>query len=461
MASALERAFPEVAETQPELLARHLAEGGETVRATDYLLKAGVRGRERSAYPEAVLHLKRGLELLATQPQTPARDGTEFRFQLLLASCYLAYRGYAAPEVETHIGRSRELCERLGPGSPLFDVVMIMWALRLIRGRSREAGVVADELVALAEGLNDDGCRTEAHWTWGCTAWWAGDFAKARDHLERATATYREPAAAEHAMFTQQNSGPLSLAYTGLALWTLGLPEQAARKGEEAIAFAKRLNHPFTRAVVTWNSGLIFQLGGDTATAMRLADEVLELATEQSFAFWLALPRSLKGAALSALGRHAEAVALLREGLARVEGTGCEMVHQHFLGCLADALWHTGDRAGAWAALTRAFELTERDGERYVEAELYRRRAAFLLAESADNVEGAAGCLEKALEVARGQRAKFFELRAAVALARLWHSAGRAADARALVGGVLDGFTEGFTTPDLVQAREFLSQLPV
>ena len=459
VAAALERDFPDVPETQPELLARHYAEGGEIVRAIEYLLKAGVRARERSAYPEAVLHLNRGLELLAAQPQTPERDGTEFRFQLLLASCYLAYRGYAAPEVETHIVRTRELCERLGPGSPLFDVVMIVWALRLIRGRSREAGAVSDELVAMAESLNDDGCRTEAHWTWGCTAWWAGDFAKARDHLERGFRTYSEPVAVQHAMFTQQNSGPLILAYTGLALWTLGLPEQAAKKAEEALAFAKRLNHPFTRAVVTWNSGLIFQLGGDTATAIRIADEVLALATEQSFAFWLALPRSLKGAALSTLGRHGEAVSLLREGLSRVEGTGCEMVHQHFLGCLADALWHTGDRPGAWAALTRAFELTERDAERYIESELYRRRAAFLLAESAGNVDGARGCLEKAIAIARAQGAKFFELRSSVALARLWHAAGRTADAKTLVSGVMAGFTEGFATPDLVQAKDFVSGL--
>ena len=459
VAGALERDFPDVPETQPELLARHFAEAGETARAIEYLLKAGQRARERSAYPEAVQHLKRGLELIAPLPQTPERDGSELRFQFLIASCYLAYRGYAAPEVETHITRTRELCERLGPSAPLFDVMMITWALRLIRGQNRLSQQLADELVALAEARNDDGYRTESRWAWGCAAWWAGDFAKARDHLERGFGTYSEPVATEHAKFTQQNSGPLLLAYTGLALWTLGLSEQAAKKAEEAVAFAKRLNHPFTRAVVTWNSGLIFLLGGDTATAIRHADETLELATEQSFAFWLALPRSMKGAALSILGRHAEAVPLLQEGLRRVEGTGCEMVHQHFLGCLADALWHTGDRTGAWSALNRAFELTERDAERYIESELYRRKAAFLLAESAGNTDAAVACLEKALEIARAQSAKFFELRSAVSLGRLLVTSGRAAEAKARVTGVLESFTEGFQTPDLVQAREFVSQL--
>jgi serine/threonine protein kinase/tetratricopeptide (TPR) repeat protein len=457
VATALERDFTDVPETQPELLGRHYAEAGETSRAIEYLLKAGQRARERSAYPEAVQHLKRGLELLATLPQTPERDATEFHCQLLLSACYLAYRGYAAPEVEVHVVRSRELCERLGASTALFDVMMINWALRFIRGRNREVQRLSAELVNFADTRADDGCRAEAHWASGCTLFWSGEFASSLDHLEQGERVHSESAAAEHAKFTQQNSGPLVLSYSGLSLWALGRPEQAMRKTFEAVELAKRLNHPFTQAAVIGSSGLMFVFACDAENTIRYADAALAVATEQSFAFWIALPKSMKGAAMCVMGRYAESVQLLREGLSRVEATGAEIVHQMFLGWLARALWNTGDRTGAWVTLNRAFEMTERDGERYFESELNRLKAEFLLVDDPASPQ-AVECLQKALTVSRHQRAKFFELRAALALGALWRTAGRLDEARALVGEVVAGFTEGFETADFARARAFLNE---
>lgn len=456
IAEATERTFPDLTDTEPEVLAHHYTEAGSTELAIDYWGRAGTRAREHSAYAEAIRHFSRGLELVAAAPESPDRDAREFGLRLPLGSCYLAARGYAAPEVETEVGRARHLCERLGPAFPLFDVMMVFWALRFIRGRNAIAQGVCDELLALADA-RDDGCRTEAHWARGCTAWWAGDFAGAVSHLELAATLYRPTAAAEHAAFTQQNSGPLLISYTGLGLWALGRPETARRRAAEANLMAQELRHPFTCAVTAWQTGLMLQLGGDGAGALAEADRALGIAREQSFAFWIALATSLRGAALAQLGRPGEAVVLLEEGLRGVEATGCEMVHQHFLGCLADALWTIGRRDEARAALDRALALTARDRERYVEAELLRRRAAFT---RADAPEQATADLEAALGVARTQGAKFFELRAALALGEGLVAAGRGADARDLVRPVVESFTEGADTPDLGAARAFLARLP-
>jgi class 3 adenylate cyclase/tetratricopeptide (TPR) repeat protein len=457
IAEAVERSFPDAVETQPEVLAHHFTEAGRTESAIEYWGRAGNRARERSAYSEAIRDFTRGLDLLTALPEGPDRDAREFGLRLPLGSCYLAARGYAAPEVEAAVVRARDLCERLGPAFPLFDVMMVYWAQRFILGKNAMSQEICDELLALADA-RDDGCRTEAHWAWGCTTWWAGNFATSLEHLELAAELYQHAAAAEHSRFTQQNSGALVVAYTGLALWVLGRSDAARRKADEAIAFAERLRHPFTTAATIWQTGFMYQLAGDPNRALPVAEKGIAVAREQSFAFWLALPTSLKGAALSQLGRHEEAIPLLREGLSGVEETGCQMVHQHFLGCLADALWAVGRRDEAWEALNRALELTERDRERYVESELYRRRAAFLLDESQTNIETAAVCLENAIKVARSQGAKFFELRAAIALARLWLAAGRPDDAQALVRPLVDAFTEGLDSPDLVQAREFLAK---
>ncbi|MBP3956077.1 protein kinase [Gemmata sp. G18] len=456
IAEAIEQTLPDTAETEPEQLAHHYTEAGRTEVGLDYWAKAGNRARERSAYAEAIRHLTRGLDLLTGLLTGPERDAREFGLRLPLCSCFLATFGYAAPEVETEIIRARGLCERLGPAFPLFDVMMVSWALRFIRGRNAVAQEICDELLSLAD-VRDDGCRTEAHWALGCTAWWAGDFTGALEHLTLSAELYRPEAAAEHAKFTQQNSGPLTTSYAGLALWMLGRPDSARQKANEALALAAQLRHPFTQTVTIWQTGLMFQLGGDPVAALAEAEKSLAIAREQSFAFWIALPTSLKGAALAQLGRPAEAIPLLQAGLRAVEATGCEMVHQHFLGCLADAHWAAGQRDEAWDALNRAFALTVRDRERYVESELYRRKAAFLLDESAADTAPATECLETALRIARDQQAKFFELRAAVALGRVWATAGRVDEARALVQPIIDSFTEGLDAPDLVGARVLLA----
>jgi serine/threonine protein kinase/tetratricopeptide (TPR) repeat protein len=459
IAEALEGQFPEARETKPELLAHHFTEAGLGRRAIDYWLAAGHRARERSANLEAIRHLERGLELLRAAEATAEQDALELSFRMPLSASSIAVRGYAAPEVEAHIQRARELCERVGDKAPLFHVMMVIWAVRFIQGRIALAGSLARELLAVAEATGDDSYRAEAHWAGGCTSWWAGDFAGASEHCERAIAAYSVGPSVEHSRFTTQNCGPLVTAYAGLSLWALGHPERALVRMEEAVALAEMLRHPFTTAVTFWKAGLMAQLAGDGREAQAWAERVIALSEEQGFAFWSALGIGLKGGALSLQGRHEEAIVLLREAIARMEATGCEKVHEHNLGCLAEACWHAGRRDEAREALDRAFAINDRDEERYVEAELYRRKAMFLADESPGDPDRAEACLARAIEVARRQRARFFELRSATALARSWHARGRTDDARSLLQPLVDRFTEGRDAPDLIAAGELLRDL--
>src|SRR5262249_5468545 len=151
IAEAIERSFPDAAETQPEVLAHHFTEAGRTENAIEYWARAGNRARERSAYAEAIRHLTRGLGLLTVLPEGPDRNAREFGLRLPLGSCHLAARGYAAPEVESEVVRARDLCGKLGPAFPLFDVMMVYWALRFIRGKNTLAQEICDELLELAD----------------------------------------------------------------------------------------------------------------------------------------------------------------------------------------------------------------------------------------------------------------------------------------------------------------------
>jgi tetratricopeptide (TPR) repeat protein len=453
LAAALESTAPDA---EPEVLAHHFTEAGLAWRASGYWLQAGLRARERSAHLEAICHLSRGLDLLLAGPPSADRDERELGLRMPLAASLIATRGYTSPGVEEQIEQAREACERVGPAAPRFHVLMVTWGHRLVQGRLTAAGGLAGSLVGLGEVADDDGFRTEAHWAAGCTAWWAGDFPAAWHHLERADLLYRIDAGVQHARYTQQNCGPLLIAYGGLALWTLGYPDQAREKADLAVAVAEDLKHPFTLAVTLWAAGLLAELRGDGAEALTFAGRVIALCEEQSFAFWAALGAGLRGVALVLLGRDEQAVPVLQDALARVEATGCAKRHQSHLGALAGALWRLGKRDEAWAALDRAMAVNDRDTERYHEAELYRLKAAFH-AGGANEYE-ATVALVRAVEVARHQGARVYDLRATLDLARLCAPT-RPREARAFLEPVVAELPADFDLPELTAARTLLRSL--
>ncbi len=452
----LEQQFPETAAAEPELLAQHFTEAGVLDSAIQYWLKAGVRARERSADVEAIRHLTRGLELIATKPPGTARDGEELQFQMLLSASYIAVRGYAASEVEEHIQRARELCEQLGPSSPLFHVMMIIWALRFIRGQSDPAVATSKEILALADS-RDDSYKTEAYWSRTASEFWAGDFEQTLALSQRGVSLYQIEASLPHAEILQQNCGPLMTGYVGWANWMLGFPEQGLRWQDQALILAETLKDKFSLVVTHWHYAFATALDGNGARTLELANKVITVSEEQSYAFWIALGLGIKGTALRISGQHADAVPLLQDSLTRCEAIGSGILHTMFLGELAEALWRTGQRPAAWEAINRALTHNDLKKQRAFEAELKRRRAMFLLEESPQNASEAETVLLDAIAVAQRQKARMFELRSSIALATHWAKTGRPGEARQLVECVYNTFTEGANSPDLIAARAFLA----
>lgn len=451
----LEQQFPETAAAEPELLAQHFTEASVLDSAIQYWLKAGVRARERSADVEAIRHLTRGLELIATKPPGTARDGEELQFQMLLSASYIAVRGYAAAEVEVHIQRARELCEQLGPTSPLFHVMMIIWALRFIRGQSDPAVATSKEILALSDS-RDDSYKAEAYWSRTASEWWAGDFTQTLALSKQGVSLYQIEASLPHAEILQQNCGPLMTCYVGWSNWMLGYPDQAWPWLDQALALAEKLKDKFTLVVTQWQYSFMTAIAGNASQTLLLTDKVLAVSEEQSYAFWIALGLGIKGTALRIDGQPAQAVPLLQDALARCDAIGAAILHTYFLGELAEALWQTGQRSAAWESLNRGLEHNNLKKQRVFEVELKRRRAMFLLEESPDNAPAAEACLLDAIAVAQQQKARMFELRSSIVLAKHWMKSGRTVEARQLVQRVCDTFTEGASSPDLLAARTFL-----
>jgi class 3 adenylate cyclase/tetratricopeptide (TPR) repeat protein len=459
---ALEAQFPQTAETQPELLAHHFTEAGLTEKAAHYRLKAGQRSRDRSAFAEAIGHLTRGLALVAELPQSRGQGELELQFLTALAPSYIAARGYAAPEAGPVLARARELCQRIGDGRQQLGIMLGMWEWHIVRGDLRVAADQAEGGMALAEAASDDGMRMEALFMPGVTMFYRGQFAGARAHFERALAAYDDRGRTRSwTASTGHDAGVTHRCYLALILWHLGYPDQALALAHQSCELARTIGHQFTIGhAVDFAAFLAHYCRLGTKTLAR-GEEEMAVATEQGFPFWHALGTLHRGAGLLLSGRREEALAPLLKGFAAFRASGAEVRVPAYLGMLADAYTQLGRLDDAQRALDEALAVVEKNDDRCHEAELHRLRGELLRTAAPDRPSDAERCFRQAIETARRQASKAWELRATLSLARLWERTERRGEGRAALAVVYGTYTEGFTTPDLVEAAavvEMLSQ---
>jgi predicted ATPase len=251
--------------------------------------------------------------------------------------------------------------------------------------------------------------------------------------------------------------GLCALAVDACCQWCLGYPEQALKQGEEALALARELGHPFSLAEVLYFTGsLANRMRRDGQALKDNAEELTRLA-HAKLPGWFGEGICLQGEALVMLGQVQEGMAQLREGMAAYQAF-VGMRHLPGRLCsLAEAQAKSGRPEEGLATLAEALTLVEETGERHWEAELYRLKGE-LLFKQGDDAEAEAS-LHKAVEVARRQSAKSWELRATVSLCRLWQEQGKVDEARQMLAEIYGWFTEGFDTPDLRDAQALLDAL--
>jgi class 3 adenylate cyclase/predicted ATPase len=456
----VESRFPQTADTQPELLGHHFTEAGLTETAVGYWLKAGQRSRDRSANAEAVGHLTRGLSLVAMLPESRARDDWELRFLTGLAPAYIAARGYAAPEAGPVLDRARGLCQRIGHSLQQFGIMLGQWEWHIVRGDLRVCADQAADGIAYAEQLNDPGVTMEALFMPGVTMFYRGQFADARPYHERALATYEDRDRTKFwTVYTGHDAGVTHRCYLALDLWHLGFPDQAVNLAREACDLARTIGHPFSlEHAIDFAAYLAYHCRLGPVVQAR-GEEEMAVATEQGFPFWHALGTLHKGAGLLLQGRREEALSLLLKGFSAFRATGAEVRVPSYLGMLGDAYTQLGQFEDAHKALDEGLAVAEKNDDRCFEAELNRLQGELLLAESPDRLSDAEVCFRRAIETAQRQQSKGWELRATTSLARLCQQRGRRDEARAALAAVYQTYTEGFATPDLVDARGLLESL--
>ena len=458
IAQVLEKNFPDTMETQPELLAYHYTEAGLNEQAVGYWHQAGKRATQRSANVEAINHLTKGLEVLMTLPDTLERARQELDVQTTLGPVLMAVKGFASLDTERAYARARELCQQVGETPQLFPVLYGLFRFYMVRAELQAMRELAEQLFSLAQRVQDPALLLEAHRVLGPTMFWLGELAPARAHSEQGVALYDPQQHRSHAFVYGQDPGVACRCIAAMSIWMLGYPDQARQSIHEALTLAQELTHPFSLAFALTMDAVVHQFRREGQAVQERAEALMTLSTEQGFPYWLAFGTILRGWALTAQGEGAEGIAQVRQGLVAHRATRAELHRAYFLALLAEAYGEVGQPEEGLTVLVEALAVVDNTGERNWEAELHRQKGQLLLALSEENQAEAEACFCKAVDIARRQSAKSFELRAVMSLSRLWQQ-GKQEEAHQLLSEIYGWFSEGFDTADLREAKVLLEEL--
>jgi class 3 adenylate cyclase/predicted ATPase len=466
IAETLENQFADIAETQPELVARHCTEAGLIEKASGLWGKAGQRSLERSALVEATAQFERALRQIATLPATPALRREQISLQVALANTLMHTKGYAAPETKAAIGQARLLIEKAEIlGEPpedqllVFSILYGFWVVNYVAFEGDTLRKLAAEFLARAEAQGANAPLMIGHRLMGTSEMLTGNATAARPHFDQALTLYDPVAHRQLATRFGQDIRVTILSYRSWALYALGFPEAALADCNQGIDAAREVGQAGT-LMYSLGHGLFTYLHcGCYAKAEALNDELLTLADQKNVLYWKALGTVARGISMAFIEQWSEAARTLSTGISLLRSTGATLNMPMYLAPLAMALARMGQVEAAWPAIQEALTVIETSGEWWFEAEVSRTAGEVLLMGPAADAVKAQAHFERALAVAREQQAKSWELRASMSLARLWRDQGKVQQAREPLAPVYGWFSEGFDTRDLKEAKALLEEL--
>jgi predicted ATPase len=452
IAQALEVDSSRVVVTQPELLAHHYTAAGLLEDAARYWRKAGELALARSGYAEAATHFARGIQVVRQLPAGADRDRQELEFHLPLGPATRAIKGLAAPEVLQVYSRARELIRHSTPLEHQLAAQLGLWTVYWGRAEHTAAHRLAQQCLELAARHQDTQAIARTTRIMGMTLSTMGRFAEARTHLQRSLDL---SASNPHtAKFPGHDDRATALSFLAGSLWLMGYLDQARAAASQAVARALDVGQPTTIAFVRYWEAIYGGYGSDPRGAAARTEALVAYCAEHRIASFQHLARFHQGAYIAKCGDFKRGIAIMQDSMASHADAAGRASRPMHLGHLASAQASAGRLTLAVTIVEKAIAEAERTKDKVFLAELYRLRGELLLRSSRKS-QGRAS-LQRAFAVARQQRAKFWELRAATTLAESLMTEGRSGDARDLLAPLSDWFTEGSDVPDLKRARALL-----
>jgi DNA-binding response OmpR family regulator/class 3 adenylate cyclase/predicted ATPase len=466
IAEALETKFAEIVENRPEVLARHCTEAGQIAKAAGLWGKAGLQSLTRSALTEATAQLNRALAQIAALPGTAVLRRQQIEFQVALANALMHTKGYASPDTKASFAQARlyiEQAEALGepPEDPLllFAVIYGFWVGNYVAFNGDALRSLAVQFMALAEKQGATVPLMIGHRLMGTSLMCTGDIAESRAHYDQAIKLY-DPA--EHRWLATrfgQDIGVVVLSYRAWTLWLLGYPQAALDDSDRALKDAREIGQAATLMYALAHAARTYFWTGNYATANRLVAEVGALADEKGASAWKAFGMMHQGSLLASTSQAATAIQMMSCGISAWRSTGSTLWTPCYLSDLARAYAQLDLADDARRRIEEAMNGVEASKAWWCEAEVHRTAGEITLMSPANDAARAETCFERALAIASRQRAKSWELRAAMSMARLWRDQGKRRQAKDLLAPVYGWFTEGLDTLDVKAAKALLAEL--
>jgi predicted ATPase len=460
IAETLEGQFADIAENQPEVLARHCTDAGLIEKAASLWGKAGQRSVARSAVAEAAAQLYRALDQIAALPSTPALRREQIELQVALITPLLHVKGYAAPETKAAVEQARLLIDKAEAlGEPpedrllLFSVLFGSWLAALNAFDGDAVGKLATQFLSLAEKQGSTIPLVVGHRLTGISLAWTGDIAKGRAHYDQGIVLYDPAVHRPLATRFGQDPGVSILCHRSMALWLLGYPDAAIADAKQALQESRDIGQATTLLFALFFTSLTQIFCGNYAAAGMEHDELIALAGEIDSLYWKALCTPMQGCLFALTGNASNAVERINSGVAALRSAGTAFWMPLRSSYLGRAYAELGQFEDAWRSIREAINTIETTKETWFEAEANRIAGEIALQSPNPDATKAQEYFERALTVSHKQQARSWKLRTAMSLALLWREQGKAKEARELLAPIYGWFTEGFETRDLKKAK--------
>jgi predicted ATPase len=379
-----------------------------------------------------------------------------------LGPCLIATQGPVSNARVANVTRARELCERLGDAPEYPQVMQWSAAMHWVRGELPQVQDAITVALGLAETAGNRPAVVNASRGVGMALLWMGRLLEAQRMIERSLAEFDACDEAE-SLATRaqgQDAGMAGMALMGWTLWALGYPDMARAGVVAALQRAEAIGHPHSQAYAAYYASVLHAFRCEPAVAHTHAERCLALSEEHGFGHWRNLVRAVRGICTNQLDPSPDSLATVSSELVEFVGTGYQFAITALYALLSQALLATQQLMPAREIISKGLATAERTSERFFEAELLRLKARALVIECGPGVvTNAQKLLEESLAVARSQKARSLELRAAADLVRLHRDQNRYADARDLLAPVYAWFTEGFDIQDLREAKALFDEL--
>jgi len=452
-AETLHDAFPERAAAQPEALAHHFAEGGLTEAAIEWWGKAGDQALQRSAFPEAIAHLGKAIEMADTgagEANAAAPTDQRLKLQTSYGLAMAWSKGFTAEETKAVLAQTLGLVALSDNIAERMAAYYALWVALFVGGELKAAHEAAEGFLGDAKLAGDAPAQASAARALGLTCLFQGRFADAREHGREALRVYSPSWEVSARRLHGFDSGIAAKALLAWVAWHFGDATGAAAQFEEASTEALASEHAPTIAGTSWYRAFHEMARGDAEATLRSANVVLDVSEKNSLRQFESLARMCVDWARARNGAA--------DGLARFLGHGETFISQGggyvaplFHGLFAELVAEQTSVEEALTSIDRAIDLAREGDIRYLDSWLHRIRGDILRKAHPDDPAPAEEAYLAAVAVAREQGARSFGLLAALKLAKLYQFTARPVEAHDILAPALDGFTP---TPEMVEIAE-------